>query len=641
MPFRNEHSIRITKPNYSKYARKTLTAGVDAVLGIRGGKSEVQALRFDKDKFSIEEAKAWASKHGYTKPLEVAKAKEHSDGVSAPAGPSAITVPTALRNQSIQYKFNEEEDPMEMESDELIDFMLEHPEIPLEVIKKGMEHELEHTDDKEIALKVAVDHFKEYGAGYYKKLEEVFDHASDNKETKDIEDDIDEEDEEELGFSEDDRELTVEAFSAGTHTDANGQTAEWSEADLDDIAKKGNEQMQKKPIPVCIGHPTDSSPAYGWVKRFVVAGKKLVAKVGELNPAFVDALKSGTFKQRSISLYNDNRVRHLGFLGAAQAAVEGLKPFSFADAEPFKTYSFSEENDMESIIIDQKDLNFLQKLLKKFMSKEKLMDKEFKENDPKVEAKAEIKTEAVAETKDHREAQSVVAQEIGKAMTAETSKDAIQASIVAKETKDDGVQKTSKIQAAEAKNDANKTQDENNELKQKIQMLEAELAAIKATMGKKDAEKSTADNASFCEQLIRDGKIRPVDRDVTLLTLNTMSDLDKVAEFSEATPGTTGGVVGKDNLKKYKERLTGLAKVVEFGEFPNLPAAESAASFPNANLDMGEIIERKMKEKQDKLGLTDKVSYWDMLKACHAECQKEYPEKYKEYASKMIPMAVQ
>jgi hypothetical protein len=190
---------------------------------------------------------------------------EHDDGGLAPANSaSVITVPTANRKESVQYKNHQEKD-LEMEGDDLVDALIAHPEIELKSLKEGMDHELEHTDNREIALKIAVDHLCEH-ADYYQRLKEMFpkDHSEyslkidDDNDKKEEPDD----DEDDLGFSEDEKSLTVQAFKAGIHTDASGKTQTWTESDLDDIADKANKQIPTKPIPVCLGHPDDNSPAY-------------------------------------------------------------------------------------------------------------------------------------------------------------------------------------------------------------------------------------------------------------------------------------------------------------------------------------------------------------------------------------------
>jgi hypothetical protein len=654
MPFPNEHAARQSEPGqYDKFRRSNDQggAGVHFIYGIKDGKSEVQSVRFDKSKFTPEEAKAWLEKHKMKTGVVAATGKSDHDeagGSSAnpagastgpsPAGASAITVPTALRTTSVQYKNHQEKaKDLEMDSDELVDALIEHPEIPLSALKEGCEHELEHTDNKAIALKIAMDHLMEH-ADYYQRLAAVFpkdhaeakDHAEYAMPLKDKEDDDDDEDEE-LGFSEDGKSLTVEAFASGTHTDAGGNTQEWSEADLDDIASKATAQIPKKPIPICIGHPNDNSPAFGWVESLKRSGKKLIAKLTELNPNFVEALKSGSFKGRSISLYDDNRVRHLGFLGAAQPAVEGLNPLKFTENnEHFKLYEFKEP-DMDKIAELEKKVAWYDKLFAIF--KKEVNFSEIQEKEPIMEDK---KVEEVV-TKDHHEAETVVAKENGAVVSASESGPAINDDIKAKETKDSGVLDTSKVQAAEAKNDANDVAKENEELKAKVQALESKIATMEAAFGKE----KEINNTSFCETLVKEGKLRPADVDMTLLALNSMAEIDAVTvknsvNFSEGkivVPPVSG------RLETYKKKLMEMPKVIEFGEFPNLPSAEEAHTFPAAT-SMTAMIEKKMNEKMaasDKLGLTNKVSYWDVMKECMSECAKEFPKEYKEYSDSMLP----
>ena len=65
MPYINEHSARVHNPEkYERFARKNLTTGIDVIIGfIKGGGSEIQAYRFDKKKFTPDEAKRWLKEH--------------------------------------------------------------------------------------------------------------------------------------------------------------------------------------------------------------------------------------------------------------------------------------------------------------------------------------------------------------------------------------------------------------------------------------------------------------------------------------------------------------------------------------------------------------------------------------------------
>ena len=121
----------------------------------------------------------------------------------------------------------------------------------------------------------------------------------------------------------------IAVFKAGTHTDSNGNVRTWTEADLDAIVKKYNHKEHE--APVVIGHPKDNAPAYGWVERLERKGSVLYAKLKDLVPEFVDMVKRGLFKKRSISLYPDMTLRHIGFLGAMPPAIKGLPDFAFGD----------------------------------------------------------------------------------------------------------------------------------------------------------------------------------------------------------------------------------------------------------------------------------------------------------------------
>jgi len=64
MPYPNEHSARMNEPGkYDTFARKNIAPGLDIILGIKDGKSETQAYRFNKDKFTAEEARKWLDDH--------------------------------------------------------------------------------------------------------------------------------------------------------------------------------------------------------------------------------------------------------------------------------------------------------------------------------------------------------------------------------------------------------------------------------------------------------------------------------------------------------------------------------------------------------------------------------------------------
>lgn len=84
MPFEKEHSARIVDPDEFEEFRRVndeLGKGVDVIFGLRESDgSEIQAIRFDKDKFTPEEARAWLKDHKFTPILfEEAKSKRLSE----------------------------------------------------------------------------------------------------------------------------------------------------------------------------------------------------------------------------------------------------------------------------------------------------------------------------------------------------------------------------------------------------------------------------------------------------------------------------------------------------------------------------------------------------------------------------------
>jgi hypothetical protein len=83
MPFENEHAARLQDPKKYKVLQRTndkFGAGVDAIFGKKDAKSpmELQALRFNKDKFTLDEAEEWLKSHKVTA-TEFTPAKTEQD----------------------------------------------------------------------------------------------------------------------------------------------------------------------------------------------------------------------------------------------------------------------------------------------------------------------------------------------------------------------------------------------------------------------------------------------------------------------------------------------------------------------------------------------------------------------------------
>ena len=119
-------------------------------------------------------------------------------------------------------------------------------------------------------------------------------------------------------------------FRVGTHRDSEGNERTWTSADLDRMVSAYDPAHHEAPI--VIGHPKDNSPAFGWVRGLKREDGTLYAAC-DLLPEFDEMAKKGLFKKRSISVYEDGTLRHIGFLGAKPPAIKGLPDIRFGEGQ--------------------------------------------------------------------------------------------------------------------------------------------------------------------------------------------------------------------------------------------------------------------------------------------------------------------
>lgn len=141
--------------------------------------------------------------------------------------------------------------------------------------------------------------------------------------------------------------MSYEIFRAGTRTDANGNTVTITEADLAAAAQAYDPKVHEAPI--VVGHPKADAPAYGWVKSLNVQNGVLTADFAQVDEGFADLVKAGRYKKVSASFYpptspNNPKpgiwtLRHVGFLGAQPPAVKGLSAISFAEGEVYVEFA--------------------------------------------------------------------------------------------------------------------------------------------------------------------------------------------------------------------------------------------------------------------------------------------------------------
>jgi hypothetical protein len=103
--------------------------------------------------------------------------------------------------------------------------------------------------------------------------------------------------------------------------------------------------------PIVKGHPKDYAPAVGWVSRLKRRGDKLLAQAKFISDDIIDELKSGFYRNVSVSLSPDLALRHVALLGAAKPAVKGLEPMKYSD------FSQSDESGSEEKAITESSAN--------------------------------------------------------------------------------------------------------------------------------------------------------------------------------------------------------------------------------------------------------------------------------------------
>lgn len=128
--------------------------------------------------------------------------------------------------------------------------------------------------------------------------------------------------------------MWIDVFRSGEQTDSEGNTKDWTNEDLDKIVTQYNDQNadEEHRAPIVIGHPTDASPAYAWVKELKAEDGVLYADIVDVQPELKEWVDKGLYRERSIALDEDLLLVHIGFLGGVPPAVKGLTPVRFNSA---------------------------------------------------------------------------------------------------------------------------------------------------------------------------------------------------------------------------------------------------------------------------------------------------------------------
>jgi hypothetical protein len=120
----------------------------------------------------------------------------------------------------------------------------------------------------------------------------------------------------------------------GTYRTTTGREITLSAADLAACAAAYDPAAHQAPL--VVGHPRTDDPAFGWVSDLAAdAAGELTAGVEQVADELRDAVSAGRYRRLSASFFPPVHernprpgtwyLRHVGFLGAAEPAVQGLR----------------------------------------------------------------------------------------------------------------------------------------------------------------------------------------------------------------------------------------------------------------------------------------------------------------------------
>jgi len=409
----------------------------------------------------------------------------------------------------------------------------------------------------------------------------------------------------------------IPIFKGGKQVDSGG-----NEHDGDEIIERAIatfDPAHHEP-PAVVGHPKDNAPAFGWVAGLKKIGNMLYAKFKQVVPEFARAVKDGLYKKRSISVYPDGRLRHVGFLGAAPPAVKGLADLKFDEADDAVAFEFYDPG-----------LSTIAQLFRNL--RDFLIEKEGKERADEIipdwdveyikdEANQETETQASQPSAFGGPANGVIDDGRGAAKGKEDNNMSkfkerfknflgfmgVDMSKVPDEALPDDAPKGVNGTFTEADIEAVRKEAED---KTKTR-LEAEFAENER---KKQREARQGEISTWCDKMVKEGKLTPalVKYGIPEM-LNFLAASEDVIEFGEgdgaqkATP--------YDRLKGLFE--TELPKLVHFGEIAGRGTDTSGDGSAAQKLDR--LIKEKMAANKG-LGYS----------AAFSEVQKERPDLVKEY----------
>lgn len=319
-------------------------------------------------------------------------------------------------------------------------------------------------------------------------------------------------------------EIWKEVFKAGTHTDAGGNTREWTESDLDEIVNTYNDQKKKEKhdAPVVVGHPTDNSPAYGWVESLKRTGTTLLAKFRNVDSQFQDLVNQGRYGKISIALYPNKLLRHVGFLGAIPPAVKGLAAPKFKEKEEFNQF------EIDKTVINYTEANMPENLNVFFSA---LLNKISNNYNPEIASQIKVDINDLA--------------------------------------------KTHKLTVSKKEEDPDGNGDHNDPTPPVSFSDSKEFKDMDAKLKKLEGDNRDMKFNEWFSEKVSSKKLTPSDKPVYRLLYSSVVERGEKAEFSDAE-GKPITFAGLESLNKY---IDALPKKVEFGEFASRENAADNSDF--------------------------------------------------------------
>jgi len=108
----------------------------------------------------------------------------------------------------------------------------------------------------------------------------------------------------------------------GSFKDMAGRLVDLTRSTLDQIVRSYDPTRLQAPL--VFGHPRTNDPAFGWVEQLRVVGDVLQARLKDVPEEVGRLISDGHYRYVSMSLNPNWTLRHVGLLGAAPPAIDGL-----------------------------------------------------------------------------------------------------------------------------------------------------------------------------------------------------------------------------------------------------------------------------------------------------------------------------